>query len=473
MPQRVVSPRVVFTPDGGGPPFMLGPDDQTFYPLARHQGLEARPEDYRVDADGADWIPAIERAQAAAEVVSYTPGKEYLISRGIRPVSGKKHRGNRAVLKNMRTHAKSPYHAAFLLGNIHPAMFKYSPTTADHLPVHDCATIAVGHRDINLSVVGNSAAYAVGQWCVVRTRGELFTSGAYYPHWAQFAKVAASSAGVVTLDRPVLDAIASACISPIGSTTDTYTGTPWAFIEGVEISDFLIDAPDVCSTRSGASRCEIRGINLKNADQAFAVNAFLNCSVSDVQGPVTDRMIELKCYSTGNRFSRFSGHLGASGTLPPIDIAEQSSRNILEQIVFVVPSSNGNDIECARIGGRWNVVQDSDLYHLGGAGAPVAAMFGENFVGYGPRGNKLVNTRLTAGAARTHHIIVGGGPEAAEQPTHYTLQGVETFGVTTSSKSLKVAYGGQGGKLVGCSLSYGHEIVTGATAPSEAAVSIA
>lgn len=431
------------------------------------------PEQFYSAADGGDWLPSILRAQDAAKEIRFQPGKTYAISEAIKNVSNRRWRGHSTTLiYNEQTHSNVPKRSGWMLGNIHPAMFKYSAPSAGHLPSYDIAPVLAGSAVVELSTPAHAVNFAVGQFVAVRHTTEVFDYDSYYPLYVHFAKVRGISDGVLLLDRPVLDAIPTACICPIGGTIDPFMGYAWNFVEGVEIEGFAVSARSIISTRPGAYRCKIANVEGRDTDFLIAVNAFVESEVSKVWGTPKRRALEVKCYSQDSEFRDFRATMLPTMDAVPFDIGEQANRNRFRNIRITVPSDVTAAQAAYKNNGFKNTVEDSEIAHLGSySGECVATLRGSIFAGYSPNGNRHKNVRLISSASRTHHIIVGTAGAVAN-PDGYTLDGVECIGATSSGRSLKVAAGGGQGCLIGGEYPYPHEISTGATPPSESGVSI-
>jgi hypothetical protein len=432
---------------------------------------EAHPEDYYQSADGSDWLPAFQRAQAAAYWIRLRSNTTYALSQALRNVSNRRWSGGPGTVINVDQGASNAAaRQPFMLGNIHPAMFNYaSQGTSYFLPCHNLSAVSAGDAAVTLSTSSDASNYSVGQFVVVRHITEVTASTVQYPLWAHFTKVESINNGVITLVDPVLEALPSACISPIGSTVDTFMGYVWEMVENVIIENITVGVgTGIVSTRTGAYNCDLRNITVLAANRCLAINAFVKSRCENIQGNTSDRILEVKCYSQDNDFINIRGRLPATGTTnTPVDVGEQSSRNRLRGIRVAVPAGNTLPAAALSVSGFLNTFTDCEVTHMGTfSGASSVFMPSTGYTGYGPRGNTIRGGQITSGSGRTHHIIIGG---SGDQPTAYSIEGINTVGTTSTGNSIKIASVGTSGSVARSNLTGPLEITTSGTAPMEIA----
>lgn len=427
------------------------------------------PEEFVLRSDGQDFYPAFVRAQDAGDVIELQANKTYQLSRAIRNKSNKRWIGGgpSTVLENTYSGSNPVLRSGFLLGNIHPAMFEYGGTAPLRLPCYDVDPVGVGSTAVKLVTENDAAQFAIGQFVAVRHVDEIFnpTASAFFPLMVHFAKVVGVVTDVVFLSRPLRYAIPSACISPIGATTDTFMGYEWEFVENVHISDMTIKARGPLSTRTGAFNSSMRRIVCDSADYHLSSNALVDCDIEGLTGNVANRLIEIKCYSQNTRVVGVVGAVTGAGGNAPVDIGEQSNFCEVENVCCSLPNTFTSNVEALKVNAPDNKASNIQIIHHGaGAGAPVVTLPGTNFEGYGPDNIELENIYANAAPARTHHISVGDAL-SSENPKNYVIRRFVTSGTPSSGRSLRVAASGAVGVTEACNLGFPHEIASGATAP--------
>lgn len=426
-------------------------------------------DDFYLPQDDGDWLPAFQRAQASTSWVLLTPGMTYPLTQALRNVSNRRWTGGPGTkVVVARSGNSATVRCAFMLGNIHPAMFSYeAPGTDGHLPAHGISAVAPGAVSVTLTTGADSANYEVGQFVAVRSVAERTASGVQYPSWVHFTKVTGVAGAVVTLADPIHETVSPACMSPIGTTTDPHMGYQWEFVENVILEDIEVDADSIVSTRTGAYRCTLERLSASGgAQHLLAVNAFIHSRVTDIVGDLADRLLEVKCYSRDSVFTGIRGSVTGASTFSPIDIAEQSHGCTMANIRATVPPSSGMTAPAVTISGVRNVLRDSDIAHMGAwaGGSTVLNMPSSGFDGYPDRGNVVLDTRLTAGAARASHVDIGSTGEAAVIGA--CLDRVEMIGTVTTGHSVR-SQSATGASVARCRRTGDTSTAVGSSAPTE------
>lgn len=398
-----------------------------YIPQELHRGIAAGTEETLLTS-------YFEAAQAAAKKIIVPPGKywiEYFDCESNRVWEGQ---GYESYLYNPQTNAVVNRQSIFGLGDMHPAAFKATPTTSLHLPTYATAAIAAGANSATLSTPANYTYFSVGQWVFVRTTEELLLSTFYYPYWGQIAKIVAidSGTGKLTFDRPVKLAITTPLVCPIGGTTDSYMGIPWYICENVEISNLRVSARCILSTRTGGDRINIHDIWAEDSTDLLSLNCMNNSKFTNIHGPWSRRKIEVACYSQNVVTDLVDGPCSAvTGNFEGIDVHEQSSDIYINRSKLTIPATNtetGSNNVGVSLNGRDIFLDHCTIEHFGaGSGNPVALIYGNDFVGYGPDNIHITRTTLAGVAARTYHAIVGVDT-VSEKPTNVHLAFLKTTG---------------------------------------------
>lgn len=434
--------------------------------------------------DGGDWVFAAERAREAAlltpsKVVLFPRAGVYDTSRCIIHKDGVIWRGAGpgTVIRNTRAAASNLLHGAFFFGNMHPAAFRYAQQgTGAYLPCHDTADTIAGSQTVTLNSPAQASNYQVGQKVFVRAITEMLVGGFYFPILGQFNVVTAINGGTISLFYPLLDTIAGACLSPIGTTIDpTMTSalgqsTPWSVVRGGSVENMTIDARYPTSSRTGMMGCSFKDLDLLNAQAAFAVNAMVKSTAERIRaGNTFRRAIELKCYSDNAVIDDITATvIGESGAIDrAIDIGEVSQRNRIANARVTIADTVNVNVFAYSDAGRDTVLEDFVIDVKSPSNNFVPMYISPSSYGVPVSGAIIRRGTLLAPATVARHIQIGSAPGEANAPTDYLIDSVTLpQGTTTQSQSIRTNTTGAGA-VRNSRFPYAISVASGATAPAQ------
>jgi len=254
----------------------------------------------------------------------------------------------KAKVINDLSNVSGTYHAIYDMGNCHPDMYDYSQQgTAQYLPCHDLNAVAAGINTLVFNTSGDEGNYSVGQFVVLRSIGETNQSGGI-PQYMQYAKVESISSGQITLDRSAQLDVSSACLSPLGTTTDSFTGDMWDLVENITLDGGIYDCRNYLWTRTGFRGCTIKNFKTVNSGQPIALNAVVESLITDWKTVNSGKVVEIKCGSHDSTISNGTSNqtVASTSNVERVDTAEQSRNILLDNITYTTmpssPVSTGN-----------------------------------------------------------------------------------------------------------------------------------
>jgi hypothetical protein len=264
-----------------------------FIPVSEHAAIAAGTSTLDVTA-------YIQAAITAAKRLFFPPGKYKTTDILIVPSNRHLHGAGRGVttIYNTQTHATLDRRAAFLVGDMHPYVYRSDNPVGNKFATYAINNVTVTSttaRLVTTTTAADAANFAVGDFVsIYSTAGTDQSTNVRFPDYLQHNKVTAVNAGTgaITLDRPHKAAATAMNIAKVGG-TDPYMLTSWYMAENVVIEDMTVDAYSL-TARGGQWNCRFSKVDLVNSRFLIWTNACVNTTYEKIRGTWIYRGLELK-----------------------------------------------------------------------------------------------------------------------------------------------------------------------------------
>lgn len=321
-----------------------------------------------------------------------------------------------AIVYNDRSNASGTYHAAWGIGNMHPAAFNYaSAGTGGALKCSNISAALIGDVAFTLSTPSEASRFTPGNFVWVRTVAETTISGVQIPHFIHLTKVVSVVGAVVTVADPIPEDLVTGCLSPVDGTIDPFTGLAWSVAENVSISGGIYRTRNIPWTRSGMYRSSLKDMAIDDGSNAgpISVNCVVESKIENIHANFGSGlpMLEVKCGSRDSVFRDIWGTCvaGSGSAFEPVAVGEQSRDILLDNISCYVGANVSVGISMLALAGQRITVRNPHLSNLAAPSAAAGACIfvkGGNF-GLYPTKDITIQNPVMEGRNLSRYIRIG------------------------------------------------------------------
>lgn len=306
---------------------------------------------------------------------------------------------------------------------------------------YNCNNITGGERTVTTTTASHAGNFAEGNIVFIRnnTSDPTETDKGIYTHM-EMNEVDSADAGtgVITLKYPHYQSASTVRIAKSSGTLLDAQGN------GIQVRKYTrtanlrlenyYDADQGIFVNGGTFGSVLEDLWIDGSN-AFALNAHYRCTIRNVKGVVSQKVMDHAYWSGFNTYSDWHINQGDTPSTADgkISCGEQSHDSIFQRIYINNGNTNKHTLRlrlCKRI-----TVRDCDFIGLGATGSESVIVMGDTGAGsYGIDGCVLDNCRIYAGSP-TNAIAFDNG--AGNTPDAYTMiRNCTVFGTPTNALSI-------------------------------------